>query len=423
MNPESAPPIVPAAPLRSAYTRRRALGLLGAGAGAALLGPAFISTSAADAATACTTETDEQEVGPFYVNEGLVRSDIRGGQSGVRLTLTMTILNSDACSPLVGAAVDVWQANALGVYSDESSEGTVGQTYLRGIQITNSSGQVTFTTIVPGWYSGRTQHIHVRVRTGGKLSGSSYAGGTLRWTGQLFFSAAVDAAVAEVSLYKSNSTSRTLNSTDRVYTQENGDENVVSITGSTSAGYAGKVSLSVGAGVTSVCTISGAATRTATNGRTVTVAGTAAPGAGVGVYFHRANSSGYVKRRTLTASSSGTWSTTYVANDDYRIYATSGTAKSAIVTVLVAPTIAGATTRSAAQGSTYTITGTGIPGATLSVHFHKAGTASNDYSIVRRVKVGSGGSWSYSFVASVDYRFYATLPNSQRSSTVLVQVT
>ena len=86
-----------------------------------------------------------------------------------------------------------------------------------------------------------------------------------------------------------------------------------------------------------------------------------------------------------------------------------------------APTIAGATSRTASKNSTYTITGTGIPGQTLTVHFHKAGTAANDYSLLRTVTVAKNGGWSRSYVASVDYRFYASLPNGQVSPKVLVQ--
>jgi protocatechuate 3,4-dioxygenase beta subunit len=60
--------------------------------------------------------------------------------------------------------VDVWHTDAAGIYSDESIENTTGQTFLRGYQITDSNGAVTFKTIVPGWYSGRTIHIQVMIR-------------------------------------------------------------------------------------------------------------------------------------------------------------------------------------------------------------------------------------------------------------------
>lgn len=171
----------------------------------------------------------------------------------------------------------------------------------------------------------------------------------------------------------------------------------------------------------SAVTVSGAAARTTKYGATVSITGTATPGCPVGVWFRQAGTATFVKRRTLTASSAGAWSTTYVANDDYRVYATCRTAQSAQVLVQVAPTINGAATRTVKKKSTVTLTGTGLPGQTLTLHFHKAGTAANDYSIVRSVSVTRTGSWSRAFVADVDYRIYATLPNAQTSPTVLVQ--
>jgi protocatechuate 3,4-dioxygenase beta subunit len=71
---------------------------------------------------------------------------------------------SSACTPLAGAQVDAWHADAAGVYSDESVENTVGQSFLRGYQLRDSNGLAAFKTIFPGWYSGRTVHIHVMIR-------------------------------------------------------------------------------------------------------------------------------------------------------------------------------------------------------------------------------------------------------------------
>lgn len=87
--------------------------------------------------------------------------------NATRLSLMTTILQyaPSGCSALAGAQVDVGQADAAGLYSDQSVENTVGQTFLRGYQITDSKGAVTFKTIIPGWYSGRTVHIHVMIRT------------------------------------------------------------------------------------------------------------------------------------------------------------------------------------------------------------------------------------------------------------------
>jgi hypothetical protein len=167
--------------------------------------------------------------------------------------------------------------------------------------------------------------------------------------------------------------------------------------------------------------LSGAATRVTTYGSTVALVGTAQPGARVGVWLRKAGATTFVQRQTVTASSTGAWSAGYVADNDYRVYATVGTAASQTILVQVAPTIAGATTRMVRRNSTYVITGTGTPGATLTVHFHKAGTAANDYSIVRTTTIAANGGWSRSYVAAVDYRFFVSLPNGCVSPAVLVQ--
>src|SRR5262249_40310184 len=120
-------------------------------------------------------------------NRSDIRSNIDGSsiQTGIPLTLTITVVDSEnSCIGLQNAQVDIWHCNADGVYSGEDVENTVGLTWLRGYQLTDSEGQVTFTTIFPGWYQGRTTHIHLRVRS--KYSAaSSTSDGTN--TTQLFF--------------------------------------------------------------------------------------------------------------------------------------------------------------------------------------------------------------------------------------------
>ena len=90
-------------------------------------------------------------------------------KEGIPVTLTLNISQVDgqSCIPLAGATVDIWHCDALGVYSDVSDAGfeTVGQKFLRGYQTTGETGAVQFSTIYPGWYSGRTVHIHLKIRT------------------------------------------------------------------------------------------------------------------------------------------------------------------------------------------------------------------------------------------------------------------
>jgi protocatechuate 3,4-dioxygenase beta subunit len=122
--------------------------------------------------------------GPFFVDEKLNRSDLvnaGGGEtrpsvaSGLPLALAFQVYKlekdaagADKVTPFEGACIDVWHADAKGVYSDESGgmnhEDTGGQTWLRGYQITDAGGRAQFRTIVPGWYASRTPHIHFKVR-------------------------------------------------------------------------------------------------------------------------------------------------------------------------------------------------------------------------------------------------------------------
>ena len=230
-------------------TRRQALtAALGLGAGAMLLGaPTLLGGSALDeayAATACTL-TPEQEEGPFYVDLEKIRSNIVGGRQGAQLDLGITIIDSSTCKPVSGAAVDIWQADAVGKYSDESSEGTVGQTWLRGVQITNAAGLARFTTIYPGFYAGRAPHIHAKVHIGGSASGAKYAGGHVSHTGQMLFPEAISTKVYKTAPYLSDPNPRTLNAEDRVYTEQGGSRSTIKLTGVVANGLKGRITLAV----------------------------------------------------------------------------------------------------------------------------------------------------------------------------------
>jgi protocatechuate 3,4-dioxygenase beta subunit len=111
-----------------------------------------------DAATC--TQTAEQTEGPFYFDVDHVRSDIREDREGALMRLGVRVRDAAACEPISNAVVDVWHCDASGGYSGFENE---GETYLRGAQVTNADGIVEFTTIYPGWYSGRTVHIHAKV--------------------------------------------------------------------------------------------------------------------------------------------------------------------------------------------------------------------------------------------------------------------
>lgn len=110
--------------------------------------------------------TPEVTEGPFYIDPELVRADITEDREGVPMRLQMQVVTAD-CQPVAGARVDVWHCDAEGTYSGVNNLGggadTTGQTFLRGTQSTDARGVVTFQTIYPGWYRGRTTHIHYKV--------------------------------------------------------------------------------------------------------------------------------------------------------------------------------------------------------------------------------------------------------------------
>src|SRR5258708_29588108 len=155
--------------------------------------------------------------GPYFVDEKLNRSDIRTDPSdgsvtaGVPLMLTVNIssINGSACTAVSGASVDVWHCDAAGQYSDVSDQGfnTKGKKFLRGYQASDGNGQVKFTTIYPGWYSGRAVHIHFKIRT---ASGHDF-------TSQWFFDDKLSDTVFAQAPYAARGARNTRNSQDGIY--------------------------------------------------------------------------------------------------------------------------------------------------------------------------------------------------------------
>jgi protocatechuate 3,4-dioxygenase beta subunit len=211
------------------------------------------STSAAvsltvTAASACGA-TLEGEEGPYFVDDsasGYLRTNILSNldgtetQTGVPLALTLYVFDSEnKCAAMEGVQVDIWHCNASGIYSAEAIESTTGQSWLRGYQITDATGKVQFTTIVPGWYQGRTTHIHLRLRS---TYDSTDTGGTN--TMQIFFDQTlVDTLNTTVSPYEKEGTNPTTNASDHVYTGEEQGTTLLTLTGSVAAGYAATFSV------------------------------------------------------------------------------------------------------------------------------------------------------------------------------------
>jgi protocatechuate 3,4-dioxygenase beta subunit len=212
-------------------SRRRVLqqaGALGLAAtvGGAVVGRQVLVPDAAEAAASAAaglTLTPEQEEGPFYVALEKVRRTITLGRPGVPLHLRIKVVTT-AGRLVTNAACDIWQCDALGVYSDESSQSTAGQTWLRGVQLTGSDGIAEFVTIYPGHYQGRTTHIHVKVHVGGHTSAKAYHSGHVSHTGQLLFDDAVTTRVYRLAPYTSDTAVRVLNGSDQVYVGQGGSK-------------------------------------------------------------------------------------------------------------------------------------------------------------------------------------------------------
>jgi len=229
-------------PIGRVLSRREALAFLGATGALLFLGcsdSSATSSDTGDTSSSCVVRPELME-GPYYVDEELLRSDIRSDPSdgtirpGALLALTFNVSRAaaNACSPLAGAIVDLWHCDALGVYSDVSdpSFNTSGKKFLRGYQVTGSDGVARFTTIYPGWYQGRAVHIHFKIRS------AASAASAYEFTSQLFFDDSLTDQVHATEPYASKGQRTLRNSGDGIYTS-GGSQLVLDVTG-TADGYA-----------------------------------------------------------------------------------------------------------------------------------------------------------------------------------------
>jgi protocatechuate 3,4-dioxygenase beta subunit len=231
--------------------RRELLATLGAGFGAALSAcsssPIAASTVTSTGTTggtgsSCAITPSETE-GPYPDKTGMLnnsaffRRDITEGRSGLPLTLTLTIVNvNSSCSPVSNASVEIWQCDASGNYSEYSQPGYdgTGKTFLRGLQTSDANGQVTFTTIYPGWYAGRATHIHVDV----------FRGSSLVKTTQIAFPEEVTRAIYATGVYASKGQSSTTNSRDNVFSDGTQYE-MAALSGDTTSGYTATLTIGI----------------------------------------------------------------------------------------------------------------------------------------------------------------------------------
>jgi protocatechuate 3,4-dioxygenase beta subunit len=237
-------------PIGRVLTRREALRALG------LAGLGWATGSACSGATGPENEIPDGTcvvrpaltIGPYFVDERLNRSDIRSDPSdgsvrpGSPLSLRFNVsqLAGAACSALAAAVVDVWHCDHLGVYSDVSDPGfnTVGKKFLRGYQETDASGVAHFTTIYPGWYQGRTVHIHYRIRSAPSVSPG------FDFVSQLFFDDAFTDQVYGQAPYNARGARSTRNVNDGIYLQGSSGP-ILNVVSDGSGGYSTTFSVAI----------------------------------------------------------------------------------------------------------------------------------------------------------------------------------
>lgn len=161
---------------------------------------------------ACTL-TPASVSGPFYFDPKLRRDDITEGLPGAPLRLRFMVIDAANCTPVPGARVDVWQTRADGYYSGYSGQGdkrnvdTSGGTFMRGTQIADARGEALFRSVYPGWYGGRTVHVHFKI----------FINDRDVFTGQMYFPDALSQYLfANVAAYRRKAVRDTFNGTDEL---------------------------------------------------------------------------------------------------------------------------------------------------------------------------------------------------------------
>lgn len=222
-------------PVGRVLTRREVLAMFGAMGGGlvALTGLSKLSALQIGSATPEVTATalpscivrPELTEGPYFVENDLNRSDLRMMADGslkagalLKLIFNVSDVTDGACTPLKDTRVDVWHCDALGVYSGVNDPGfnTTDDKWLRGCQDTDEFGVAEFTTIYPGWYSGRAVHIHFKIRTDPD-SDTGY-----EFTSQFFFDEELTDQVHAEAPYASKGYRNVLNEEDGIFQGSDG---------------------------------------------------------------------------------------------------------------------------------------------------------------------------------------------------------
>jgi protocatechuate 3,4-dioxygenase beta subunit len=171
--------------------------------------------------------------GPYYIAGEKLRRNITDGHPGTPLVLQLAVVDASTCKPIKGATVDIWHADAAGNYSGFGA-GSRSRTFMRGIQRTDARGIATFRTVYPGWYQGRTVHIHVKVHLKGNVV----------HTGQLFFSDVLTDRIYRSTPYTRRPNRTTRNADDSIYVN-GGRKSLLTLRRGSAGGYLGTITMGV----------------------------------------------------------------------------------------------------------------------------------------------------------------------------------
>lgn len=218
---------------RSSLLKLVGLAVGGVGFGAWKTESAGGGPAAVESGTVSCVLTPEQTEGPYYISGEKIRRNITEGRPGTPLLLRLAVVDASTCKPIKGAAVDIWHCDALGIYSGVG-QGGGSRTFMRGVQRTDANGVATFRTVYPGWYRGRTVHIHVKVHVRGNVV----------HTGQLYFPDTLTDAVYRRSPYNKRPHRTTRNANDFVFA-DGGKRSMLRLRRRRERGYVGSITMGV----------------------------------------------------------------------------------------------------------------------------------------------------------------------------------
>ncbi len=221
--------------MRTTLDRRDALKAVGGAGLAAVFGARALDLLGGDAEAASTCLlTPEATEGPYWVEENFTRRNITEGKPGLPLVIRFTVLNAKTCKIIPKADVEIWHCDAAGDYSAVDGATT---RFLRGHQKADATGKAEFLTIFPGWYRGRTPHIHMKVAVGGNVV----------HTGQVFFNEAITRKIYAQAPYASRGVYDTPHASDSIYAEAGGSSAELKLTKRTGSlkGYLGTIAIGV----------------------------------------------------------------------------------------------------------------------------------------------------------------------------------